>query len=140
MSTSCSHPTAGYLSRSEGEFDYNDYDYDGNDNDEGFAKRLKEKRSSVLSGSGFRAANDASRVTREGNSRSEVRVGKRVFCGDSLGGIDLEGMSEAASARARFARALGFEHGAPPSTDTASSKRVFPAPTPCLSEPAVRRK
>ena len=25
MSTSCSHPTAGYLSRSEGEFDYNDY-------------------------------------------------------------------------------------------------------------------
>ena len=34
MSTSCSHPTAGYLSRSEGEFDYNDYDYDGNDNDD----------------------------------------------------------------------------------------------------------
>ena len=26
MSTSCSHPTAGYLSRSEGEFDYNDYE------------------------------------------------------------------------------------------------------------------
>ncbi len=34
MSTSCSHPTAGYLSRSEGEFDYNDYCDDDNDDDD----------------------------------------------------------------------------------------------------------
>ena len=96
-------------------------------------------------GLGLHTTRHASRVTRHarrerGDSRSEVRVGKRIFCGDSLGGIDLQGMSEAASARAHFAIALGFEHGAPPSTDTASLKCVFPAPTPCLSGPAVRRK